>query len=48
MHRHLHLLITAQPKPEPLRPAKAIVLEARRQARLEKTRPVPQPKRPAA
>jgi hypothetical protein len=46
MHRHLHLV--ARPQPKPLRPAKVISLEARRQARLEEMRPEPQPKRPAA
>jgi hypothetical protein len=47
MHRHLHLVV-ARPQPKPLRPAKVISLEARRQARLEEMRPEPQPKLPAA
>jgi len=45
---HLHLVrVTARPK-EALRPAKLIVLEARRKARLEATQPKRQPPRPAA
>jgi len=45
MHRHLH----AVPRPTPLRPAKVVQLEVRRQARLDAVAPaaVP-PKRPAA
>ena len=46
MHRHLHLVV-ARPKPELQRPAKVILLESRRQARLELVRPEA-PKRPAA
>jgi hypothetical protein len=46
MHRHLHLVV-ARPKPERQRPAKVIVLEARRQARRERIRPEV-PHRPAA
>ena len=46
MHRHLHLVV-ARPRPERQRPAKVILLEARRQARLELVRPEA-PKRPAA
>jgi len=46
MHRHL-VLVTARPTPPP-RPAKVIVLETRRKARLEKTRPTRRPPRPAA
>ena len=48
MHRHMHLLVMARSQPKPLRPAKVISLEARREARLEEMRPVPQSKRPAA
>ena len=47
---YLHLVrVTARPK-RPPRPAKVIVLEARRKARLEATRPErqPPPLRPAA
>jgi hypothetical protein len=43
MQRHLHL-VRAVARPQPPRPAKVIVLEARRQARLEAA----QPPRPAA
>jgi hypothetical protein len=43
---HLHLVrVAARPKPVP-RPAKVVVLEARREARLEKERP--EHPRPAA
>jgi hypothetical protein len=43
---HLHLVrVTARPKPVQ-RPAKVVVLEARRKARLEKARPATFP--PAA
>jgi hypothetical protein len=45
MHQHL-VRVVARPKPP--RPAKVIVLEARRQARLEVARPKPQPPRAAA
>jgi hypothetical protein len=44
---HLHLVRVAA-RPKPLRPAKVIVLETRRQARLEKARPVRPDPRPAA
>jgi len=47
---HLHLVrVTARPK-QPQRPAKVIVLETRRKARLEARRPErqPPPLRPAA
>jgi hypothetical protein len=45
---HLHLVrVAARPK-QPLRPAKVVVLEARRRARLELARPERQPPRPAA
>jgi hypothetical protein len=45
---HLHLVrVAARPKP-PSRPAKVVVLETRRKARLEATRPERQPPRPAA
>ena len=45
MHRHQHRLVLA--KPQPLRPAKVISLEARREARREaRQRPEP-PKRAA-
>ena len=47
MHQHLHLVVV-RPKPEPLRPAKVISLEARRQARLEQLRPTLPHERPAA
>jgi hypothetical protein len=43
----LHLVrVRARPKPVTPRPAKVVVLETRRQARLEKSRPAPFP--PAA
>jgi hypothetical protein len=44
---HLHLVRVAA-RPKPPRPAKVIVLEARRKARLEKARPERLPPRPAA
>jgi len=45
---HLHLVrVVARPQPLP-RPAKVIVLEVRRKARLEASRPPRQPSRPAA
>ena len=45
---HLHLVrVAARPKQVP-RPAKVIVLESRRKARLEAARPKRQPPRPAA
>jgi hypothetical protein len=43
---HLHLVRLAAP-PVPPRPAKVIVLEARRQARLEQAPPKPLPPRAA-
>jgi hypothetical protein len=47
MHGHLHLVrVVARPKPP--RPAKVVVFEARRQARLEAARPPQPPQRPAA
>jgi hypothetical protein len=51
MHRHLYVVrVAARPQPRlaPPRPAKVIVLEARRQARLEAARPERQRPRPAA
>jgi hypothetical protein len=44
---HLHLVRVAA-RPKPVRPAKVIVLEARRKARLEAARPERLPPRPAA
>jgi hypothetical protein len=45
---HLHLVrVAARPK-QPLRPAKVVVLDTRRKARLEATRPEPRHPRPAA
>jgi hypothetical protein len=45
---HLHLVrVVARPKPA-VRPAKVVVLETRRKARLEATRPDPRRPRPAA
>jgi hypothetical protein len=44
---HLHLVRLAA-RPKPVRPAKVIVLEARRKARLEAARPERLPPRPAA
>ena len=45
---HLHLVrVAARPK-QPLRPAKVIVLETRRKARLETARPERPAPRPAA
>jgi len=41
------LIGLVRPRPQPPRPAKVVVLEARRRARLEAARPVP-PIRPAA
>ena len=41
MHRHLH--VVARPRPERLRPAKVVQLEARRQARLEAQAHRPKP-----
>jgi hypothetical protein len=37
MHRHLQ--VVARPRPELLRPAKVVQLEARRQARLDAAKP---------
>jgi hypothetical protein len=48
MHRHLHLVVRPEPKIVPLRPAKVVALEARRQARLEALRPTLPHERPAA
>jgi hypothetical protein len=45
---HLHLVRIAARPNEPLRPAKVVVLETRRKARLEVARPQRQPPRPAA
>ena len=45
MHRHLQPVVA---RPKPLRPAKVISLEARREARLEQSRPQSPHKRPAA
>ena len=45
---HLHLVrVCARPKHAP-RPAKVVLLDARRKARLEAERPERQPPRPAA
>ena len=45
---HLHLVrVAARPK-QPYRPAKVVVLESRRRARLEAARSKRQPPRPAA
>ena len=45
---HLHLVrVAARPQPLP-RPAKVVLLEVRRKARLEAARPERQPTRPAA
>lgn len=49
MHRHLHIVRLVPPRPvRPERPAKVIVLDARRKARLEAARPERQPPRDAA
>ena len=45
---HLHLVRVAARPEEPPRPAKVVVLETRRKARLEAARPERQPPRPAA
>ena len=46
---HLHLVrVAARPKPDAPRPAKVIVLDARRKARLQPTPPERQPPRRAA
>jgi hypothetical protein len=45
MHRHLQLVVA---RPQPLRPAKVISLEVRREARIEQSRPQAPHKRPAA
>jgi hypothetical protein len=45
MRQHLVRVVARQ---KPLRPAKVVVLEARRQARLEAERPQLPPVRPAA
>ncbi len=39
MHRHQLRVVAAQPAPQ--RPAKVVALEVRRQARLQRSRPVP-------
>jgi hypothetical protein len=45
---HLHVVrVAARPK-RPLRPAKVVLLDVRRKARLEAERPERQPPRPAA
>ena len=49
MHAHLHLVRAVEPqRPEQLRPAKVVQLEARRQARLEAVRAEQARPRPAA
>jgi hypothetical protein len=50
MHQHLHphLVRLPRPRPRPQRPAKVIVLEARREARVEAARRERQPPRDAA
>jgi hypothetical protein len=49
MHQRLHIVRLPAPVKRPeQRPAKVIVLEARRKARLEATRPERQPPRDAA
>jgi hypothetical protein len=51
MHQHLHphLIRLVRPQPKrPLRPAKVIVLETRRELRRETARPERPPTRPAA
>jgi hypothetical protein len=49
MHRHLHIVRLVPPRPvRAERPAKVIVLEVRRKARLEAARPERQPPRDAA
>jgi hypothetical protein len=48
MHRHLHVVRLVPPRPVRPRPAKVIVLDVRRKARLEPTRPERQPPRDAA
>lgn len=49
MHRHLHVVRLVPPRPvRPERPAKVIVLDVRRKARLESARPERQPPRDAA
>jgi hypothetical protein len=47
MHLHLVRVVARPPKPVP-RPAKVILLETRRRARLEQARPERPPTRPAA
>jgi len=48
MHRHLYRVKTVRPT-APVRPAKVVQLEARRQARLDVARDMRQPpRRPAA
>ena len=49
MHRHLHVVRLVPPRPVRAgRPAKVIVLDVRRKARLEAARPERQPPRDAA
>ena len=49
MHRHLHVVRLVPPRPVRAgRPAKVIVLDVRRKARLESARPERQPPRDAA
>ena len=48
-HRHLHIVRLVPPRPVRAgRPAKVIVLDVRRKARLESARPERQPPRDAA
>ena len=51
MHQHLQPHVIRLPRPRPMRaqrPAKVIVLETRRKARIEAARPERQPPRDAA
>jgi hypothetical protein len=49
MHRHLHVVRLVPPRPvRPERPAKVIVLDVRRKARLDRARPERQPPENAA
>ena len=49
MHRHLHIVRLVPPRPVRAdRAAKVIVLDVRRNARLEAARPEPQPPRDVA
>jgi hypothetical protein len=47
MHRHLYV-VRRSARHVPVRPAKVVQLEARRQARLDVARDMRQPTRPAA